>query len=75
MTRKDYEKAAKIVRAYLDQPGSKMTTAVSISVAFAMLFEGDNPRFSHDRFRDACFPSSDAGRPKFIELRDPRVTP
>lgn len=52
MSRKDYEKAAEIVRTY--RAGGDDYTA--ITGAFVALFTNDNPRFDVDRFHKACQP-------------------
>jgi hypothetical protein len=49
MTRKDFERAAKIV-AKLEWPEDAELAAA----CFAELFQGDNPRFDPARFRVAC---------------------
>jgi hypothetical protein len=46
MTKKDYIRAAKIIKAYGSQ--AKMIEA------FVEFFAGENPRFDVDRFVDAC---------------------
>jgi hypothetical protein len=48
-TKKDYERAAMIVRGY---PPTGVSDVVCD--AFVMFFRGDNPRFDGDRFRAAC---------------------
>ena len=58
MTRKDYLRAASIVRD-LGRRG-KVPTEVAEGArdlmrdAFVTFFRGDNPRFDADRFREAC---------------------
>lgn len=53
MTKKDYEKAARIVQASMS-PGNRGT----MEQAFAELFRDDNPRFDEARFRRACVPGA-----------------
>jgi hypothetical protein len=56
MTRKDYIKAAEIVReAYVHQ---KNGNGEAIEFAFVRLFAGDNPAFNETRFRNACKPDN-----------------
>ena len=52
MARKDYIKAAGIVREARRIDGD--TVATTIRDAFAELFRGDNARFDYRRFVDAC---------------------
>lgn len=52
MTRKDYIRAAAIVREVRRFNGD--TVATTIRDAFAVLFGGDNARFDYVRFVDAC---------------------
>lgn len=65
MTRKDYVRAAEIVRSLRkvarrvgnDNSGASiydMRQAQAVEDAFVSLFRGDNPAFSEDRFRSAC---------------------
>lgn len=50
MTRKDYERAAEILRF---EGSAGHAAKVDLFVEF---FKGENPRFSEDRFRAACRP-------------------
>lgn len=52
MSRKDYEKAARIVSETAFDPGERL---LAID-CFALFFSDDNPRFDVDRFRKACQP-------------------
>jgi len=52
MSKKDYEKAARITQRY-DSP---QHTAVEQS--FVDLFRDDNPTFDEERFRRACVPGA-----------------
>ena len=63
MTKKNFEKAAAIVRAHRDllsgeTNSSRITTIVqtadAIEDAFVMLFANDNPHYDVARFRVAC---------------------
>ncbi len=51
MTKKDYEKAAEIVRSFI--PAGRWQAPQE---AFIELFSGENPRFDVERFRKACMP-------------------
>jgi hypothetical protein len=55
-TRKDYERAAKIVRSVKNQhlPTDECNGPNLVREAFVMFFQEDNPRFDADRFREAC---------------------
>lgn len=55
MTRKDYEKAAAIVRA---NPNGE--TGMAMLAGFVEFFRDDNPRFDVSRFVDACKPPKPA---------------
>ncbi len=63
MTRKDYERAAKIIRArnvtYVDSAFKQEAAehTASICETFVAFFRGDNPDFDAKRFRDACDPN------------------
>lgn len=67
MTKKDYERAARIVQdtlrtdARIDRlakgPGDALVAEVLQDV-FVKLFRGDNPRFDEFRFRRACEPGA-----------------
>jgi hypothetical protein len=50
MTKKDYEKAAGIVRAL----GVNAESRAVVTAAFIALFSDDNPRFDKERFIIAC---------------------
>ena len=53
MTRKDYENIADIIReAKKEQDAQYMIQY--IESAFQCLFASDNPRFDHDKFKQAC---------------------
>jgi len=59
MTRRDYEKAARIVREYREiniKSHTRKETAWHWENAFVALFEQDNPRFDQTKFRAACQP-------------------
>ena len=47
MTRKDYERAAEIIR--IEGEGSQ-----ELIGTFVQFFQGDNPRFDKERFKAAC---------------------
>jgi hypothetical protein len=51
MSKKDYERAARIVRPWADLNRGH---AEELCAAFIALFAGDNPRFDAERFRAAC---------------------
>lgn len=48
-TKKDFERAAKIVRGL-----SRPSYAWTVREAFVVFFASENPRFDADRFRGAC---------------------
>ncbi len=52
MTKKDYIKAAEIVRQDAKQNGDVFSKLMEES--FVKLFRQDNPRFDEKRFREAC---------------------
>lgn len=57
MTKKDYEKAAKIVRRFrVNTPDHWIEPLISSSMedGFIELFKNDNPRFDEKRFCAAC---------------------
>ena len=53
MTKKDYIKAAEIVRAI-----KSLHDRTVVMYGMAELFQSDNPRFDPDRFKAACDPVS-----------------
>lgn len=55
MTRKDYERTARILRNGVAEDGERKRLAM----AFANWFEEENERFSRDRFMSAVFVCSD----------------
>ena len=63
MTRKDYEKVAKILRMHRagDDDGASSATIASIAGYLASMFEEDNARFSAPRFFEACGLNEDGG--------------
>ena len=64
MTRKDYVRAAEIVRE-VQRNGTK-SQASAVRQAFSSFFRGDNPRFDADRFLAACeLKPTDFGRVSF----------
>lgn len=64
MSKKDYEKAAAIVREHYmavgelsNEKGQRYQAhaiATAVQNSFVMLFKNDNPRFDAGRFLDAC---------------------
>jgi hypothetical protein len=52
MTKKDYQKAAEIVRKI--RPAECGTHQLTVENAFVKLFQNDNSRFDEKRFRTAC---------------------
>ena len=57
MTKRDYEKAAEIVRnspIAHDTDKEIYSPAIYIMQAFVELFSNDNPRFDAARFKKAC---------------------
>lgn len=52
MNRKDYDKAAEIVRQDADENGDIFSKLMQES--FVQFFQKDNPRFDANRFRQAC---------------------
>ncbi len=62
MTRKDYEKIAKIVREHRqNDDGFNSATIGSIADSLACICEEDNPRFNRARFFTACGMDEDGG--------------
>jgi hypothetical protein len=57
MTRKDYIKAAKIVRVARSYHDASIVAAIADS--FMALFQGDNASFDVSRFEEACKPTGD----------------
>jgi len=53
MTKKDYNKAAEIVKTCRAEGTTGMITS-SIIEAFILLFSNDNPRFDENKFQIAC---------------------
>jgi hypothetical protein len=54
MSKKDYKRAASMVREARRVDADKPEIAIIIRDAFVEFFTGDNPRFSRDKFEDAC---------------------
>jgi hypothetical protein len=54
MSKKDYEKAAALIRRMVKNPEVNDLVTIEVMAAFIELFEGDNPRFDKDRFIKAC---------------------
>ena len=60
MTKKDYEKAAAIVREHWENAeapelgGTGHYIARAVEQSFISLFKNDNPRYDVRRFQDAC---------------------
>ena len=52
MTKKDYIRAAEIVRDIGNEHGDNAATGARLG--FIELFRGDNPRFDTERFNEAC---------------------
>ena len=61
VTKKDYDKAAKIVRAYCVNSCSseQLEDARWMRMGFIELFSNDNPKFDCARFDAACMPKTD----------------
>jgi hypothetical protein len=53
MTRKDYVAVAEILSSYKDLIGDEFTFEDLVE-DFSAMFEGDNPNFKHEKFREAC---------------------
>lgn len=53
MTRKDYIKAAELIKEF-DQHCEIKEIAFSMTNIFAKFFRNDKPRFDENRFRQAC---------------------
>lgn len=67
MTKKDYERAARIAQA---EPAARSGSKVHANVveAFVALFRSDNPRFDEERFRAACVPGANVkARPRKVQ--------
>ncbi len=54
MTRKDYNKAAAIVRKTFSSVQDGGLTRQAMVYGFVLLFSEDNPRFDVARFKEAC---------------------
>ncbi len=54
MSKKDYEKAASIVRHLDSSPETSTATTMLVMGAFVELFRNDNTRFDETRFVRAC---------------------
>jgi hypothetical protein len=54
MTKKDYTKAAKMIRTQMSWGATKKGANDTVVQAFTEFFREDNPRFDEDRFRQAC---------------------
>jgi len=59
MTKKDYVRAATIVRSFYDAGPDPVIQARggAIEEAFVQFFRGDHSAFDEDRFRGACKPA------------------
>jgi uncharacterized protein YdaU (DUF1376 family) len=57
MSRKDYIKAAKLIRT-ADLSADEWAKVMQLFTAF---FSADNPRFDRDRFTAACVPNRGVG--------------
>lgn len=55
MTKKDYEKAARVVRVAFPSKTSRVRREAVVN-AFVIFFLDDSPRFDEARFRKACRP-------------------
>jgi len=54
MTKKDYIKAAKMIRTQMSWGATKKGANDTVVQAFTEFFRDDNPRFDEKRFRQAC---------------------
>lgn len=54
MTRKDYIKAAKMIRTQMSWGATKHGANDTVVQDFTEFFRDDNPRFDANRFRQAC---------------------
>ncbi len=59
MSKKDFERAAKIVHAKVDEAGGDKKSyeyhvAMEMCMSYVKLFKTDNQRFNTDRFIKAC---------------------
>jgi hypothetical protein len=62
MTRKDYEKMAKMIRQHRqDDNGLASAVIASIADSLACICEADNPRFNRGVFFTACGMDEDGG--------------
>lgn len=66
MTRRDYEKAAEIIRAMYATDNTpegygspRLEKIVFVEEAFVAFFKGSAGNFDETRFRDACTPKKD----------------
>jgi hypothetical protein len=57
MTRKDYVSTAEILSTYANE--IPQTTFEDLVADFADMFLADNPRFSLDKFEEACYKQLD----------------
>ena len=55
MTKKDYEKAARIAQIVHEEAAE---SHIDVTEAFVELFCNDNPAFDEARFRRACVPGA-----------------
>lgn len=64
MTKKDYERAARIVQ---ETPSTAIDARYYVEGAFVLLFRDDNPLFDEARFRRACVPGANVkARPRKV---------
>jgi hypothetical protein len=54
MTKKDYIKAAEMIRTQMSWGATKNGPDDTVIQAFTEFFRDDNPRFDEKRFRQAC---------------------
>jgi len=57
MTRKDYVASAEILNSFVDRIDSKDFN--DLVFEFSEMFLADNPRFSEDKFHEACYKELD----------------
>lgn len=67
MSKKDYEKAARIAQEQCIIGKTDKLVHASVVRAFVDLFRDDNSRFNEDRFRRACAPGANVKSRKAVQ--------
>lgn len=67
MTKRDYERAARIAQQWGDSTGDEQERYVVVNAFIELFLDDDNPRFDEARFRAACVPGADVkARPRRV---------